>query len=140
MVSLPRRVEHVDTDAAGVMHFTRYASLIETALLENLEALGVGTRLMDEHKVQPAVSELRMRYSAAARFSDELLVRVGVEHVGGASYRISGFVYRREDGAETLLASGLLVMCLVRVADGAPAALPATLRTTLARCMGEADG
>ncbi|MEK8107760.1 hypothetical protein NKG94_26990 [Micromonospora sp. M12] len=34
------RVEHVDTDAAGVVHFTRYASLLESALLENLDRLG----------------------------------------------------------------------------------------------------
>ncbi|MBT2227575.1 thioesterase family protein [Nonomuraea sp. NEAU-A123] len=98
---LRRRVEHVDTDAAGVVHFTRYASLIETALLEDLEAMGVGTRLMSEHKLQPAVTELRMRYGAAARFPDRIEVRAGIDHVGGASWRVSGTVRRLPDHADT---------------------------------------
>ena len=152
---LRRRVEHVDTDAAGVVHFTRYASLIETALLEDLEAMGVGTRLMNEHKLQPAVTELRMRYGAAARFPDRIEVRTGIDHVGGASWRVSGTVRRvpdraddgldRADGgsdraeagsvradarAGTLLATGTLVLCLVNAA-GTPAPLPAALRAAL---------
>ncbi|MFG1687331.1 acyl-CoA thioesterase [Nonomuraea sp. NPDC049269] len=98
---LRRRVEHVDTDAAGVVHFTRYASLIETALLEDLEAMGVGTRLMSEHQLQPAVTELRMRYGAAARFPDRIEVRAGIDHVGGASWRVSGTVCRLPDHADT---------------------------------------
>ncbi|MFD1544099.1 acyl-CoA thioesterase [Nonomuraea guangzhouensis] len=98
---LRRRVEHVDTDAAGVVHFTRYASLIETALLEDLEAMGVGTRLMSEHKLLPAVTELRMRYGAAARFPDRIEVRAGIDHVGGASWRVSGTVRRLPDHADT---------------------------------------
>jgi acyl-CoA thioester hydrolase len=153
---LRRRVEHVDTDAAGVVHFTRYASLIETALLEDLEAMGVGTRLMSEHKLQPAVTELRMRYGAAARFPDRIEVRAGIDHVGGASWRVSGTVRRLPDHAATgaddadtgpdragvgvdragvragtLLATGMLVMCLVNAADGTPAPLPAALRAAL---------
>ncbi|MEU7857121.1 acyl-CoA thioesterase [Nonomuraea sp. NPDC049141] len=98
---LRRRVEHVDTDAAGVVHFTRYASLIETALLEDLEAMGVGTRLMSEHQLQPAVTELRMRYGAAARFPDRIEVCAGIDHVGGASWRVSGTVRRLPDHADT---------------------------------------
>ncbi|MFG1965131.1 acyl-CoA thioesterase [Nonomuraea sp. NPDC049028] len=143
---LRRRVEHVDTDAAGVVHFTRYASLIETALLEDLEAMGVGTRLMSEHQLQPAVTELRMRYGAAARFPDRIEVRADVDHVGGASWRVSGTVRRLpdppDDGAGPLLASGTLVLCLVNAADGRPAPLPAALRAALRAQLSEerADG
>ncbi|MDF5755758.1 thioesterase family protein [Spongiactinospora sp. TRM90649] len=131
---LRRRVEHVDTDAAGVVHFTRYASLIETALLENLEELGVGTHLLSARALEPAVTELRMTYRAAARFPDLLVVRVDVDHVAGETCGVSGTVHRVENGAaggETLLATGGLVLGVVRAGDGAPAVLPDTFRAAL---------
>lgn len=134
-----RQVEHVDTDAGGVVHFSRYASLLETAVLENLEGLGVGVRQLGSDGLDLAVSELRMNYFASARFYDQLRISVRVERVAGASCRVTGEVHRGspdEPGApETLLASGSLVLCVVSQASGSATALPSRMRQALRNCL-----
>ncbi|HKN99042.1 MAG TPA: thioesterase family protein [Pseudonocardiaceae bacterium] len=124
-----RTVEHVDTDASGVLHFTRYASLLESAVLENLESLGVGVTRLAEQGMDLAVAELRMKYVAPARFADQVRVTTRVERVGGASCQITGDLHRV--APETLLASGTLVLCVVDTAAGTASPLPAELRRAL---------
>lgn len=133
---LRRRVEHVDTDAAGVVHFTRYASLLETAVLESLDHLGVGARQLAEQGLELAVRDLRMRYEASARFLDRLRVGVRVDRVAGATCEVSGTVHRELDDVAPgeLLATGTLVLCVVDREHGRAAALPSTLRRVLRDC------
>lgn len=136
-----RQVEHVDTDAAGVVHFARYASLLETAVLENLERLGVGVRRLADEGLELAITELRMNYFASARFFDLMRIRVGVDRVGGASCTVSGAIHRNEVEPETLLASGSLVLCVVDRSGGGVTALPGRMRRVLRDCVdGEGDG
>jgi acyl-CoA thioester hydrolase len=125
-----RTVEHVDTDASGVVHFTRYASLLESAVLENLESLGVGVTRLAEQGKDLAVTELRMKYLAPARFADQVRVSTRVERVGGASCQIAGDVHRVAS-EQTLLASGTLVLCVVDATAGTASPLPAELRRAL---------
>jgi YbgC/YbaW family acyl-CoA thioester hydrolase len=124
-----RTVEHVDTDASGVLHFTRYASLLESAVLENLESLGIGVTRLAEQGKDLAVAELRMKYVAPARFADQVRVSTRVERVGGASCQITGDLHRVTP--ETLLASGTLVLCVVDTTAGTAGPLPAELRRAL---------
>ncbi|MBB6566595.1 thioesterase family protein [Kribbella sandramycini] len=124
-----RQVEHVDTDASGVVHFARYASLIETALLDNLERLGTGLDTLAAAGAELVVSELRLRYLASARYPDELSLEASVDHVGAARARIAGTVRRSADGAE--LATGTLVLGLVDRADGSPRTLTPELLNVL---------
>jgi acyl-CoA thioester hydrolase len=133
-----RRVEHVDTDAGGVVHFSRYASLLETAVLENLEGLGVGVRELGRDGLELAVSELRLNYFASARFYDRLRISLRVERVGGASCRVSGDVRNDEADPQALLASGTLVLCVVG-AGGAATPLPRRMRQVLRDCLDGAD-
>lgn len=127
------RVEHVDTDAAGVVHFTRYASLLESALLENLDRLGVGVRHLAAEGLELAVREMRMRYAAPARFLDRTRVTVRVERIAGATCAVSGVVHREpdDDVPAGVLASGTLVLCVVERASGRAAPLPSALRRAL---------
>lgn len=136
-----RRVEHVDTDAAGVVHFTRYASLLETAVLENLEDLGLGIHRLAQEGLEPAVVEVQMRYSAPARFLDSLRVRVHVEGIRASSCKLGGEIGRLAPGHETVLAVGALTMCVVRRPDGLATALPGWFREVLREYRdGETDG
>lgn len=135
--TLSRTVEHIDTDASGVVHFSRYASLLETAVLENLELLGCGLSEIESGGLDLAVAELGMRYVAPARYADHLRIRAAVEHVGAAQCRVTGTVHRcaPHSDEETLVARGNLVLCVVRRADGAPTALPIALRSALRACL-----
>ncbi|HZB49110.1 MAG TPA: thioesterase family protein [Mycobacteriales bacterium] len=129
-----RQVEHVDTDAGGVVHFSRYASLLETAVLDNFERLGVGVRRLERDGLELAVAELRMNYFAPARFFDQLRIQLKVDRVGGASCTLSGTVHSGQDCTGAVLAAGELVICVVDREAGTATALPGELRRVLRTC------
>lgn len=130
--ALRHRVEHVDTDASGIVHFSRYASLLETAALEELERRGAGLGVFEAQGFELRVRELRISYRAAARFRDGLMLVPGLEHVGPASLKLGVKVYREDAGPEpVLLASGSLDMAVVNRESGGPVCIPETLRAAL---------
>lgn len=129
LVPVRRKVEHVDTDASGVVHFSRYASFVETALLDNLERLGVGLAELARDGAELVVVELTMRYRVSARYPDELSLETAISHVGAARVRVDGVVRRSADNAE--LAVGTLVVGLVDRAGGTARALTQALHDVL---------
>lgn len=131
-MELRHRVEHVDTDAAGVVHFSRYASLMETAALEELERRGAGLGVFEAQGLELRVRELRIGYRGAARFRDGLLLVPVVENVGPASFKVVVKVHREGAGSEpVLLAQGSLDFALVNRESGGPVCIPETLKTVL---------
>ncbi|MFJ6573334.1 acyl-CoA thioesterase [Streptomyces sp. NPDC091292] len=153
MTAVRRRVEHVDTDASGVVHFSRYFSWLETATLENLERLGIGLDGFARADLDLVATDVSMRYHASARFLDHIRVKVDVEKVGPARFQISGKVFReisrattRENSRENpgddsvLLASGRLLFGTVAISTGAPSLLPENAGTILKECAAHADG
>ncbi|NVJ02063.1 acyl-CoA thioesterase [Myxococcus sp. AM009] len=128
------RVEHVDTDASGVVHFSRYASLLETAALEELERSGAGLGALEVQGLDLRVRELRLSYRAAARFQDWLRLDARLEHVGPASLKLGVTVYREGSAPEpVLLAAGSLDMAVVNRESGEPTCIPLTLSAALKR-------
>ncbi len=120
------RIEHVDTDSSGVTHFSRYASLLETVLLETLETTGIG---LDALAVELVVTELRVRYLAPARFRDLIVGTAGVEHLGAARLHCRGALFREETGGEpTRLVDAEIRLASVCGSTGRPAPLPAGAR------------
>jgi acyl-CoA thioester hydrolase len=129
---LRHRVEHVDTDASGVVHFSRYASLLETAALEELERRGAGLGVLEARGLDLRVRELRINYRAAARFRDWLLLAPDLEHMGPASLKLAVKIYREGTGPEPLLlAVGSLDMAVVNRESGGPACIPEILKAAL---------
>jgi acyl-CoA thioester hydrolase len=126
-----RRVEHVDTDAAGVVHFSRHLSLMETAVLDALEERGVGLSDLEVHGTGLAVVQVTARYRQAARYRDIVAGAVTIEHVGAASFRAAVTLTRPGPGAvHTELTTGVLTFAAV-AADGSPTALPLAARQKL---------
>lgn len=121
------RVEHVDTDASGVMHFARPPSLIETAALDGLQRLGIGLDALAEDGLDLVVAEARLKYQRPARFLDRLGITVGVAHVGAASFRVEGRIARED----TTLVTGTLVFGAVDRAGGTPSVLPGRVTDVL---------
>ena len=120
------RIEHVDTDSFGVTHFSRYASLLETVLLEAFETTGVGLAALG---VELMVTELRIRYLAPARFRDVIIGAAGLDHLGAAHLRCRASLFREEAAGEpTRLVDGELRLASVSGATGRPAPLPASAR------------
>jgi acyl-CoA thioester hydrolase len=113
------RVEHVDTDASGVVHFSRYASLLETVVLEYLESAGAGLSALAEAGQDLVVIDLRVRYRSPAR----------VLHAGGARMRLGAVICH--EGSGEPLAEGTLDFASVRRSDQRPVPWPPAVRTLL---------
>ena len=123
-----RRVEHCDIDAFGVVHFSRYAAFMETAVLAALEATGHGLDHVQSLGLELRVRQLKITYRAAARYNDQLILVSEVGLAGAAHLQMLARVLREEPDSEpSLLASGELDLVFVTTSTGDPGLLPASL-------------
>ena len=75
-----RKVEYVDTDMSGIVHFSRFLVFMENAEHAFLNAVGPGVQWRDADGRElgwPRVA-VSCDYQAPARFGDELEIRVRV--------------------------------------------------------------
>jgi acyl-CoA thioester hydrolase len=101
------RVRFAETDQMGVAHHSSYVVWLEAARVEWLRALGLSYRELEESGVSLAVSEVQVRYRAAAYFDDELLLGTGMTELRSRRCRLAYTIRRPADGrliatAETL--------------------------------------
>lgn len=117
-----RRIEFVDTDVSGNIHFSRFFVFMETAEHELLRALGTTVHLEDGDRTigWPRV-DAHCKYLRPVRFGDELEVRVFIARQGAKSmtYRFE-FLCRDEKVAEGRMSS----VCCVLGASGKLQAIP----------------
>jgi len=98
MFSVQRRVEFRDTDAAGIVHFSAFFPMMESAEHELLRHLGLSVMQPLEdgsHLTWPRVSA-SCNYLNAARFEDILTVDVAIAKIGTTSLTYC-FLFRRDD-------------------------------------------
>jgi YbgC/YbaW family acyl-CoA thioester hydrolase len=107
-----RRVEFVDTDMAGIVHFSNFFRWMESAEVEFLRARGLSVKLPWEGQVLgfPRVSA-SCDYLRPARFQDVLDIAVRVEKVGRKSVTY-GFEFSLEG---TIIARGRVSSVCCRV-------------------------
>ena len=107
-----RRIEFVDTDVSGNIHFSRFFVFMETAEHELLRSLGTTVHLEDGERTigWPRV-DARCRYLAPVRFGDVVEVRVFIERQGTKSmtYRFE-FHCRDQKVAEGTMSSVCCVL------------------------------
>lgn len=84
------RVRYAETDAQGIAHHSSYVPWLEVGRVEWLRAAGVRYADLEAQGYSLPVVELHLRYVAAARFDDALVVRTGLADVRSRSVR---FVY-----------------------------------------------
>ena len=92
-----KRVEFRDTDAAGIVHFSAFFPMMEAAEHEMLRSLGISVMDLSDpdHVTWPRVAA-HCDYLSAARFEDELVIKVTVEKIGKSSVNYA-FEFTRED-------------------------------------------
>lgn len=124
-------VEHADIDSAGVVHFSRYAAVMESAVLGYLERVGCGLVELETMGVQPVVRELVIRYLSPAFYGERLAFVVSLDRVGVAHLRTGILVTRAGDASNEPIASGLIDWAIVRRGTKEPSRLPPSLETAL---------
>ena len=114
-----RCVEFADTDMAGIIHFTTFFRMMESAEHEFLRSLG--TSVVDKHPEDGSGAigwprrEAQCEFHSPAVFEDELELGSTVERMGRSSLTL-GYEFRR---GQTLIANGRMKTVCCRVAPGA---------------------
>jgi YbgC/YbaW family acyl-CoA thioester hydrolase len=116
--STTRKVQFVDTDVAGIVHFSNFYRYMEEAELEWFESLNL--KIYERQSDGATVGWPRVRaecsFEAPAFYLDQLEIDLDVERVGERSLTLA-FVFKREG---TLIARGsLTTVCCRQLPGGA---------------------
>jgi acyl-CoA thioester hydrolase len=129
-VVIRRRIEWIDTDAAGIYHWTTVFRLAEAAEAVMHTGLGIVERSVS---ASPRVA-VSASFKRPLRFNDEVELELAVERMGRKS-----LVYRLAvTSAGALAAEGSLTVCFVDPATGRAAPWPQDLRERLS-CGGRVE-
>ncbi|MEM7314524.1 MAG: thioesterase family protein [Planctomycetota bacterium] len=126
-----RRVEFRDTDAAGIMHFSVFFTVMERAEHEFLRHLGMSVfhKLNDRVYSWPRVSA-KFDYVSPARFEEVLDLEIVVEKIGTKSVTYGCQISHKSKE----VANGRIVAVCCDVTEGKVAksvAIPDEIRTRL---------
>ena len=96
--SMIRRVEFIDTDVAGIVHFTTFFRYMETAEHELLRAVGIPIEAMHEDRQLgwPRVS-CSFEFRKPLKFAEELEVRIHLVKLGKRSLTYEAEIVRDKD-------------------------------------------
>ena len=102
--SITLRVNYSETDQMGVVYHANYLIWFDRARTELMRETGLTYKELEQQGVYLAVSEVNVRYRAAARYDDLVRVRCWVREL--ASRRVTfGYAVERA-GTDELLATG----------------------------------
>jgi acyl-CoA thioester hydrolase len=112
-----------DTDGQRRVHHANYLNYFERGRVEMLRSAGISYKQLEEQGLMLVVTEMNVRYRAAAEFDDSLTLTTEVTRL--QKVRIAHkYVLRR--GTETLVEADSVIACLDR--SGQPSRLPPPLR------------
>jgi acyl-CoA thioesterase FadM len=121
-VVIRRRIEWIDTDAAGIYHWTTVFRLAEAAEAAMHTALGIEGSFGSVPRVAVSVD-----FRRSLRFNDPVAVELAVVTVGRSS-----LAYRLTVTSEAgLAAEGTLTVCFVDESTGRAAPWPPDIRERL---------
>ena len=123
------RVTWVDTDAAGVVHYSNYFRFFERAEEELYRHLGFDFTNFREMELWFPRVEAFCQYKSPARYGDLLMVDVVVEELKEKSVKLSFRVTKKDIG--DLLALGHLVIVAVDKQTGHATRIPAEIADKL---------
>ena len=109
-----------------VVYHANYLVWLEVARTELIRAHGVTYAELERRGYALVVAEVSIRYLAAARYDDEVIVTATLRDVRSRSLRIDYEVKRAVD--ERLLATAFTALVSVDVRTEKPVALPTSIR------------
>jgi acyl-CoA thioester hydrolase len=123
-VTITRRIEWIDTDAAGIYHWSTLCRFVEAAEAVLHDRLGIREQTFG---LTPRV-HFEVDFRSELRFFDEVMVRLAVSHVGRTSVRYAFAVER--DGASVAVGE-LVTVYVERQPGGKPTPWPDDIRERL---------
>lgn len=128
------RVRYAESDQMGVAYHANYLIWCEVGRTDFIRELGLNYAEMERDGVMLAVADAHIRFHASARYDDRVRI---VTTLTGVRSRMLTFVYEivrlDEQGVEGERLASASTTLVSLDANGRPAALPAAIRTLLAR-------
>jgi acyl-CoA thioester hydrolase len=121
-ITVRRPLEWMDTDAAGIWHYTSACRFMEHAEHELMRRLGFEWVVGRSPRVR-----VELAFSAPVKFGEEVATTLTVTHVGRTSLTMEAELR----GPSGPVARGRVVSVLLDVASGAPREIPGDLRSAL---------
>lgn len=118
------RVEYFETDGQQRVHHGNYLNYFERGRVEMLRAAGVSYKELEATGLMLVVTEMNVRYLAAAEFDDLLRLTTRVVSAKGVRVRFEYTIHR---GDELIVTAESTIACIDR--SGRPRRLPEHLRT-----------
>lgn len=103
------RVNYSETDQMGVVYHANYLAWFDRARTELMRATGLTYRALEQQGLYLAVSEVKVRYRAPARYDDLLRVRCWVRDLGSRRVTFGYAVEHAETGALLATAETALI-------------------------------
>jgi acyl-CoA thioester hydrolase len=94
---MPLRVRYQECDGLGIVFNAHYLAYIDMASFEVERALFGSPAEFRAHGVDMVVAEANLRYLAACRFEDDLVVSAFVAHVGTTSVVLDFEIHRETE-------------------------------------------
>ena len=127
------RVRYAETDQMGVVHHASYLVYMEEGRTALMRALGFPYDEVERRGFAMPVRRIELRYRAAARYGDQVVVRTSVERFRAASILYTCEIVRAGD-LEVLASGSVEVACLDRRnGEFRPAVLPDDIKGALER-------
>ncbi|WP_153558744.1 acyl-CoA thioesterase [Roseimaritima sediminicola] len=121
--TLQFRVEYFETDGQQRVHHGIYLNYFERGRVEMLRAAGMSYKALEATGLMLVVTEMNVRYHAAAEFDDLLRLTTRVLAAKGVRMR---FDYRLQRDDELIVTGDSTIACIDR--SGRPRPLPRELR------------
>ncbi|HUX02224.1 MAG: thioesterase family protein [Phycisphaerae bacterium] len=124
------RVRYGEADPMGRLHHSHVLVYFEMGRTELLRERGLAYADMEARGRYVAIAEVCVRYRAAARYDEQLVVETRVREVRGARVEFANRLLREDAAGETLIAEAEITGALVD-ARGRPMRFTAEERALL---------
>jgi acyl-CoA thioester hydrolase len=121
--TLSLRVTYHETDGQRRVHHANYLNYFERGRVEMLRAMGISYRQLEDSGLMLVVTEMNVRYQAAAEFDDVLELTTELVEVRKVRIRHR---YRIERHGELVVQADSVIACVDQ--NGSPHRLPSPLR------------
>ncbi len=113
------RVRYHETDGQRRVHHANYLNYFERGRVEMLRAAGLSYKDLEDSGQMLVVTEMNVRYQAAAEFDDLLVLTTEAIEIRKVRIRHR---YRLERGSEVIVEADSTIACVDR--EGRPSRLP----------------